>query len=69
MILEVSSRKEVRPVDFAARGLALLGEAFSMAAAYALESVLSAVGEDRSMSAFKAVVDLPSVRAAAAGLI
>jgi hypothetical protein len=36
-----------------------------MAAAYAFESVLKVVGDDGSMSAFRAVIDFPSVCAVA----
>lgn len=50
-------------------GLAVLGEQFSMAAAYAFESVLKAVGEDGSTSDFNAVEDFPKVTAAAGVLI
>lgn len=71
--LLVSSRKDVRLVNLVSRdverGLAVLGEAFSIATAYAFESVLKAVGEDGSMSAFKAVADFPSVWAVAGVLI
>jgi hypothetical protein len=57
----VSSRSEVGfPLLASAEiGLAVLGEEFSMAAAYAFESVLKAVGEDGSISAFNAVEDFP----------
>lgn len=43
-------------------GFGVLGEAFSIAAAYAFESVLKAVGEVGSMSPFSAVEDLPRVK-------
>lgn len=63
--LLVSSRNDVRLVNLVSidveRGLAVLGEAFSIATAYAFESVLNAVGEEGSISAFKAVADFPSV--------
>ncbi len=71
--LLVSSRKEVLLVNFVSsevdRGLAVLGEAFSIATAYALERVLKAVGEDGSMSAFNAVADFPRVWGVAGVLI
>lgn len=59
----VSSRRKVgfpdlRSVDV---GFAVLGDEFSIAAAYAFESVLKAVGEAGSMSDFSAVEDFPSV--------
>ncbi len=52
--------------DFGSNGLgfAVRGEAFSIAAAYAFESVLKAVGDVGSMSPFNAVVDFPRVRGA-----
>ena len=50
-------------------GLAVLGEAFSIAAAYAFESVLKAVGDLRSISAFRAVTDFPRVCGAVEDLI
>jgi hypothetical protein len=50
-------------------GRAVRGEAFSMAAAYALERVLKAVGEVGSMSALTVVVDFPNPPAAAGVLI
>jgi hypothetical protein len=43
------------------KGLAVLGDEFSMAAAYAFERVLKAVGDVGSMSAFNAVDDFPNV--------
>jgi hypothetical protein len=43
-------------------GFGVLGEAFSIAAAYAFESVLKAVGEVGSISPFNAVEDLPKVK-------
>jgi hypothetical protein len=42
-------------------GFAVRGEAFSMAAAYAFESVLKAVGDVGSISPFNADVDFPRV--------
>ena len=63
--LLVSSRKDVGFTNFVSsdveRGLAVLGDAFSIATAYAFERVLNAVGDDGSMSAFNAVVDFPKV--------
>jgi len=58
----VSSRNEVG-FDFGSKVLGFedRGEEFSMAAAYAFESVLKAVGDVGSMSAFNAVVDFPRV--------
>ena len=53
----------------AAGGIGVLGEAFPIATAYAFESVLKAVGEVGSISAFKAVDDFPRVCAAAGVLI
>ncbi len=59
---EVSSRSEVG-FNLVSKGLyfAVWGEAFSIAAAYAFESVLKAVGEDGSTSPFSAVTDFPRV--------
>lgn len=58
----VSSRNEVG-FDFVSEFLGFedRGEEFSMAAAYAFESVLKAVGDVGSMSPFNAVVDFPRV--------
>lgn len=42
-------------------GRDILGDACSIAVAYAFESVLNAVGDDGLMSDFKAVVDFPRV--------
>lgn len=69
----VSRRSGVRFAGLGSRpadgGIGVLGEAFPIATAYAFESVLNAVGELGSMSAFKAVDDLPKVCAAAGVLI
>jgi len=67
----VSSLSEVGfpPFVSAEIGLAVLGEEFSIAAAYAFERVLKAVGDDGSISAFNAVEDFPYVNAAAGVLI
>ena len=63
--LLVSRRKEVgffiRDSTLPDGGFGVLGEAFSMAAAYAFDRVLKAVGEVRSISPFNAVVDFPSM--------
>ncbi len=66
----VSSRNEVG-FNFVSKflGFELWGEEFSMATAYAFESVLKAVGEVGSISPFSAVVDLPRVCAVAGVLI
>ena len=62
-IIFVSNRKEVG--FFCSKveegGLAVLGDAFSIAAAYAFESVLKAVGEVGLISPFNAVDDFPNV--------
>jgi hypothetical protein len=50
-------------------GLAVRGDEFSIAAAYAFDRVLNAVGDEGSMSDFSAVVDFPSVTAVAGVLI
>jgi hypothetical protein len=50
-------------------GRVVLGEAFSMATAYAFERVLKAVGEVGSISALRAVVERPKVCTVLGGLI
>ena len=50
-------------------GFGVLGEAFSIATAYAFERVLKAVGEVGSISALSAVADFPNVCGAAGVLI
>lgn len=56
----VSSRREVGLASLPAdNGRAVLGEEFSMAAAYAFDNVLNAVGDAGSISAFSAVTDFP----------
>lgn len=71
--LLVSSRNDVRLANLEStdveRGLAVLGEAFSIATAYAFESVLNAVGEEGSISPFNAVADFPRVCGVAGVLI
>jgi uncharacterized protein with ACT and thioredoxin-like domain len=59
------------PGAFASKqvGCKICGDAFSIAVAYALESVLNAVGEEGLISAFKAVADFPRVCGAAGVLI
>lgn len=61
----VSNRKEVGLALLASGGAAVLGEEATIAAAYAFESVLNAVGEDGSTSVFSAVDDFPNVIAVA----
>jgi hypothetical protein len=68
----VSSRSDVGLLAFGVSkfaGLAVRGEEFSMAAAYALERVLKAVGEVRSIPALSAVDDFPNVNAVVGVLI
>lgn len=56
----VSSRREVGLASLPAdNGRAVFGEEFSIAAAYALDKVLNAVGEEGSISALSAVTDFP----------
>ena len=62
--LVVSNRNDVGLLDLVSvpdGGFGVLGDAFSIAVAYAFESVLKAVGDVGSMSAFKAVDDFPRV--------
>lgn len=62
--IDVSSRKdvgfEVTLISVFEEGRGVSGDAFSIAAAYAFESVLKAVGDVGSTSAFSAVADFPS---------
>jgi hypothetical protein len=59
-IIVVSNRNEVGRFD-SGGGLAVLGEAFSIAAAYAFERVLKAVGEVGLISALTAVAEFLKV--------
>jgi hypothetical protein len=65
----VSRRKRVGLPVLLLRGLAVLGEEFSIATAYALDRVLKAVGEDGSWSVFNAETDFPRIVAVAGVLI
>jgi hypothetical protein len=56
----VSSLKEVGLASLPAdNGRGGFGDEFSIAAAYAFDKVLNAVGDEGSMSAFRAVTDFP----------
>jgi hypothetical protein len=52
-----------------AAGFVVRGDEFSIAAAYAFDNVLNAVGDVGSMSDFNAVADFPKVIGAVVGLI
>lgn len=70
LTFDVSSRKKVGFPDLLSdNGLAVFGDEFSMAAAYAFDKVLNAVGDEGSISAFNAVTDFPRICGVAGVLI